>query len=141
MAVEGRSSACSQRALIAMTAVWALSGCAPLPPVPFDLVDKDQVSHGSFFPADRRLEVLIGDKHFEGFYIVASGTVLSQGWWPRRGFPNDTTTTFSSNSARATLSAGDDERLSCEFLLEGARAIGECRSTSGKSYQLVTQRR
>lgn len=127
------------RFLAAGAAAALLGGCAPLPPVPFELLGDGQVCHGAFFPSGQRLEATIGGRRFEGFYIVSAGTASSHGWWPYRRLPNDVTTTYSTNSARAMLTSPDGERLSCEFLIEDRRALGECKSTSGKSYQLVAE--
>lgn len=116
------------------------TGCAPLAPVPFELLDThQQVFHGRFYPADQRIDASIDGKQYSGFYIIASGTAMSQGLWPRRGFPAETVTTFSSNSARATLSSVDGERLSCEFLFDGDRALGECKGADNRNYQLLTR--
>jgi len=122
--------------LIGATALW---GCAPWPPIPFDLIERGQVYHGTMSPSERRVAVDIGGKQFQGYYLVATGTAYFQGGWNRRPYPYDMRTNFVSNSARATMVAADGERLTCEFIVEDASAIGECRSTNGKSYQLVTQ--
>jgi hypothetical protein len=118
-----------------------LAGCAPLPPVPFELVDRNQTWQGTFYPSEQRLEAVVSGKTYRGFYIIASGTAYAQPMWPRRLFPNDTIVTFTSNAARATMSADDGERLFCEFNIEGGRAVGECKSPGGQSYQLVAQPR
>jgi hypothetical protein len=44
---------------------------------------------------------------------------------------------YSSNSARAHLTADDGQQLSCEFVFESRRAIGECRSPAGAVFQLI----
>lgn len=123
--------------LFAAGAVALLVGCAPLAPVPFELLGDNQAFHGAFFPSGQRLEATIGGRRFQGFYIVAAGIASSHSWGPYRRMPNDVTTTYSTNSARAMLSSPDGERLSCEFLIEDRRALGECKSTSGQSYQLI----
>lgn len=122
--------------ILAATTLW---GCAPLPPMPFDLVDKGQVFHGTMSPSERRLEADIGGKRFQGYYLLAAGTTYFQGGSWRRPWLNDTRTNFVSNSARATMVADDGERLSCEFIMEDDSAIGECRSSNGQAYQLVTR--
>lgn len=122
--------------LIGALALW---GCAPLPPIPFDLIERGQVYHGTMSPSERRVAVDIGGKQFQGYYLLATGTAHFQGGWHRRPYPYDMRTDFVSNAARATMVAADGERLSCEFIVEDASAIGECRSTNGQVYQLVTQ--
>lgn len=125
--------------LFGLIGVSAFCGCAPLSPIPFELVDRGQVYQGTLSRSDRRIEVDIGGKHFQGYYLLASGTAhFHQGGWWRRPFPNEITTSFVSNSARATLVASDGERLVCEFIVEDSSAIGECKSTKGQTYQLVT---
>ncbi len=118
-----------------------LAGCAPMQPIPFQLLERGQTYQGTFQPGERRLDAQIGDKHYSGFYILESGTAYSQGWWPRRGFPSDTVTTYTTNSARATLTAPDGDRLFCEFVFEGSRALGECKSLDGKAYRLLSESR
>lgn len=123
--------------------LW-LTACAPMPPVPFDLTRQQEVSHGWFYPQERRLDVRIGDKLFSGYYIVASSTAYNPAPslpFRRWGFPGDNVSVISSNTARASLAANDGERLSCELLFDGNRAAGECKSTQGQTYQLSTQAR
>lgn len=113
-------------------------GCAAPLPVPFQLVDAaSKVQRGAIFPDSQRIEVTVDGHVFNGFYIVASGSAVSHALTGRRLFPNDTLTTFSSNSARAHLTADNGQRLSCEFLLESRLAIGECRSPAGAVFQLI----
>lgn len=121
-----------------------LAACAPLPPVPFDLTREREVSHGWFYPQERRLDVRIGDKLFTGYYIVATSTAYNPAPtlpFRRWGFPGDNVSVISSNTARASLAAADGERLACELLFDGNRAAGECKSSAGKTYQLSTQAR
>jgi len=125
--------------LAGLLGALTLLGCAPWPPIPFDLIERGQVYHGTMWPSDRRVSVDIGGKQFQGYYLVATGTAYFQGGWHRRPYPYDMRTNFVSNSARATMVAADGERLSCEFIVEDASAIGECRSTNGQNYQLVTE--
>lgn len=129
-----------RRSLVAIAAAM-FGACSPLPPLPFELIDDGKVFQGAFFPSEERLEATIGDKKFQGFYIVASGIATTQGTWPARRLPSSTTTTYSSNAARAMLTSQQGDRLSCEFLLEGRRAIGECKAADGRVYQLVAQER
>ena len=115
-----------------------VAGCAATPPVPFQLVDSaSRVQSGSIFPDSQRIEVMVDGYLFSGFYIVASGAAVSQTLAGRRFFSRDTVTTFSSNSARAHLTADNGQRLSCDFLFESRRALGECRSPSGAVFQLI----
>jgi len=129
----------SARTLTATAVALALWGCAPWPPIPFELIEGQQIYHGTMSPSERMVSVDIGGKQFQGYYLVATGTAYFQGGWHRRPYPFDMRTNFVSNSARATMVAADGERLTCEFIVEDASAIGECRSTGGPSYQLVTQ--
>ncbi len=124
--------------MIACLFVVALAGCATPQPVPFHLVDSEsRVQKGTMFPDSQRIEVTVDGQLYRGFYIVATGAARSEtlGGW--RSFPRDTITTFSSNSARAQLSNDKGQRLSCEFLFEGKRALGECRSSTGAVFQLI----
>lgn len=131
----------ARSALAGLLGATLVCGCAPLPPTPFDLVDKAQVYHGTMSQSDQRLEADIGGKHFQGYYLLATGTGYSQGGSWRRPYLNDMRTSFVSNSARATMVADDGERFVCEFIVEDNGAIGECKSTSGQTFQLVTQSR
>jgi hypothetical protein len=114
-----------------------VGGCAA-PPVAFQLLDAEsRVQSGTLFPANQQIEVTVNGHAFRGFYIVAGGTADSQSFGGHRFLSRDTITTFSSNSARAYLTADDGQRLSCEFLFESRRAIGECRSPAGAVFQLI----
>jgi len=106
--------------------------------VPFQLVDAaSKVQRGSIFTDSQRIEVTVDGHVFNGFYIIASGAAVSHALTGRRLFPSDTVTIFSSNSARAHLTADNGQRLSCDFLLESRRAVGECRSPAGAVFQLI----
>ncbi len=118
--------------------VIVASGCSAPLPLPFQLLDSEsRVQWGTLFPDSQRIEVMIDGHLFKGFYIVASGTAVSQTMAGRRYFPSDTVTTYSSNSARAHLTADDGRQLNCEFLFESRRAIGECRTPAGAVFQLI----
>jgi len=121
--------------LLAISVLW---GCAPLPPMPFALLDRGQVFHGSLSPSDRRVEADIRGKHFQGYYLLATGTAYFERGISRRPYAGDMRASFVSNSARATMVAEDGERLSCDFIVEDSSAIGECNSSIGPSYQLIT---
>lgn len=113
-------------------------GCVTTPPVPFQLIDSaSRIQQGAIFPDTQRLEVMLDEHLFTGFYIVATGAAVSKTMTGRRFIPRDTVTTFSSNSARAQLSAANGQQLSCEFLFEGRRVLGECKTPSGVAYQLT----
>jgi hypothetical protein len=115
-----------------------LVGCSTPQPLPFQLIDSEsKVLQGTIFPASQRIEAIIDGQLYKGFYIVANGVARSETFGGWRSFPRDTVTTFSSNSARAQLISDKGQRLSCEFLLESNRAIGECRSPAGMKFQLV----
>ena len=119
-------------------AVAMVAGCAAPAPVPFQLVDSEsKVQWGTLFPDSQRIEVTVDGHVFNGFYIVAGGTAISQSIAGRRLFPGNTVTSFSSNSVRAHLTADNGKQLSCEFLFEFRRAIGECRFPSGAIFQLI----
>ncbi|MBI4985649.1 MAG: hypothetical protein HZC24_10010 [Rhodocyclales bacterium] len=125
-------------ARLGLSLLLLAGGCAAPQPVPFQLVDAaSKVYRGTLFPDGQRVEVIIDGQVFSGFYIVASGAAVSQTPAGRRPFPRDTVTTFSSNSARAQLKAGDGRRLGCEFLFESRRALGECRTPGGAVFQLI----
>lgn len=120
-----------------LTAI-ALAGCAAPQPMPFQLVDSEsKVQKGAIFPANHRIEVTVDGHVFSGFYMVATGAAVSQTSGSVWFYPSNTLTTYYSNAARAYLTAENGQRLSCEFLIESAHAIGECRSPAGKVYQLI----
>ena len=115
-----------------------LGGCATPQPMPFQLTDAQSKVHaGSIFPESQRLEVMVDDHLFTGFYIVATGTAVSQVITGRRFIPRDTVTTVFSNSARAHLAGDNGQQLNCEFLFEGRRILGECKTPAGGTYQLT----
>lgn len=114
------------------------TGCATPKPVPFQLVDSEsRVQKGMLFPGRQLIEAMVDGQLYKGFYIFASGEAYSETFGGWRSFPRDTQTTYSSNSARAQLISDKGQRLSCEFLFESRRAIGECRSPSGTVFQLI----
>lgn len=117
----------------------ALAGCAAPAPVPFQLLDSQaHVYRGNFLPGPQTLSVDIGNRHYRGFYLVETGLATTTQTWPAwRGFPRDSTTIINSNAARAYLKAEDGAQLSCQFLFEGSRALGDCVSPGGEKYQLV----
>lgn len=114
------------------------AGCATPQPLSFQLIDSaSKVQRGTLFPDRERIEVTVEGTLYSGFYLTASGSAVSHSTLGRRWIPSETVTTFWSNSARAHLTAENGMRLSCEFLLESKRAVGECRSSSGALYQLI----
>jgi hypothetical protein len=119
-------------------ALLAAGGCAAPQPVPFQLVDAaTRIQRGLIFTDSQRIEATVDDRLFSGFYIVATGSAFSQSLMGRRFWPRETVTTFSSNSARAQLTAAGGQQLSCEFLFEDRRALGECRTPAGAVFQLI----
>lgn len=116
-----------------------LAGCATPPPIAFQLADSNSKIHqGILFNENQRIEVTVDGQRYQGFYLIASGTAISQPLMGRHFMPIDTTTTFSSNSARAHLVSEDGQQLNCQFLVEARRAVGECQSPNGASFQLFT---
>ena len=126
--------------LVALIAL--LAGCAAPVPVPFQVIDSNNVVYQGIFGADNQsVEVRIGDTLYQGFYIVSSSIQNTTTWVGRFGqIPRESISVASSNNALAHLVATDGQRLTCEFLFQGARAIGQCMSPQGKTYQLVADR-
>lgn len=123
--------------IITLFVVVVAGGCAAPIPVPFQLVDSSsRVQSGTLYPDSQRIEVTVDGHLFNGFFIIASGSAISQTVSGRRFLPSDTVTSYSSNSARAHLTSDNGQQLNCEFLYERRRAVGECRSPSGAIYQL-----
>jgi hypothetical protein len=123
---------------ISICSIVLVAGCAAPQPVPFQLIDSaSAVQKGTIFPERQRIEVTIEGQQYKGFYIVSSGAAFSQTFGSWRSGPHQSITTFSSNSVRAQLSSEKGQRLSCEFLFEERRAIGECKSPAGAVYQLT----
>ena len=83
------------------------------------------------------MEVTVDGHVFNGFYIVASGDAVSETLGGRRFFPHETFTSYSSNAARAQLTAENGQQLSCKFLFESKRALGECQTPAGAVFQLI----
>lgn len=124
--------------LVSVCTALMAGGCAAPQPVPFNLIGAtSKIQHGALFPNSRRIEATIEGQAFTGFYIVETGTAVSESLGPWRFHPHDTLTTFSTNSARAQLRSENNQHLNCEFLFEGRRAIGKCQTPSGETYQLV----
>jgi hypothetical protein len=121
--------------LFLTTVIW---GCSAPLPVPFQLVDSsNKVQFGTLFPDTQQIQVMVNGHLFNGFFIVAGGGAVSQTLSGRRYLPSESVTTYSSNSARAHLTADNGQQLNCEFLYELRRAIGECRSPAGVVFQLT----
>lgn len=140
--------------IIPIAALLMLAGCATTPqPLPFDLVGKGSSVHrGLFKPADASIEVRIGNKIYTGFYVTSFSTARSTtmglgmgyGSYGRYGYgaygayPAETWTTVSNNSGKAYLQSADGDKLSCDFMYEGRRLLGECRSPDNDLvYQMV----
>ena len=145
----------SRIVFIAIPLVTALlAGCATTPqPLPFDLVGKGTAVHrGLFRPADGSVDVRINNKVYTGFYVTSVSTARSSsigfgvgyGGYGRYGYgmygayPQETWTTVSNNSGKAYLQSADGDKLNCDFMYEGRRLLGECRSPdTGAVYQMV----
>lgn len=145
----------SRTALLAVPLATALlAGCATTPqPLPFDLVGKGAAVHrGLFRPADGSVDVRVNDKVYTGFYVTSVSTARSSsvgfgvgyGGYGRYGYgmygayPSETWTTVSNNSGKAFLQSADGDKLNCDFMYEGRRLLGECRSPdTGAVYQMV----
>jgi hypothetical protein len=113
-----------------------LNGCGTLQPVPFQLVDSSSgIQKGTIFPDGQRIEAVIDGQLYKGFYIVAGHIAFSDSMGSRLS-SRYTVTRVTTNSARAQMATDKGQQLSCEFLFESGRAIGECKSPAGKIYQL-----
>jgi hypothetical protein len=139
---------------VPLAAVVLLAGCATTPqPLPFDLVGKGATVHrGLFRPADGSVDVRVNNKVYTGFYVTSVSTARSSsvgfgvgyGGYGRYGYgmygayPQETWTTISNNSGKAFLQSADGDKLNCDFMYEGRRLLGECRSPdTGAVYQMV----
>lgn len=118
----------------------ALAGCAAPQPLPFRLIDPAaKVHRGTLFPDGQRIEVAVDGLKYGGFYIVATSVGISHPMMIGPYFAPDTVTTYTSNQARAHLTAEGGPPLNCEFLFDGPRAVGECRTPAGVAYQFVAE--
>lgn len=130
-----------KRKLAALAGVAALAGCATVvAPVNFELVDERATIHkGSLDPVKQGMSVAIGERTYSGFYVVATDNVTTTAipTFSRRWFPSETRSSVTSNIARAHLRSADGSHLSCEFMYEGERAVGSCRTQAGVNYQFV----
>lgn len=118
----------------------ALAGCAAPQPLPFQLIDPAaKVHRGTLFPETRGIEAVIDGRKYSGFYIVATGIGISHPIMIGPYFAPDTVTTYTSNQARAHLTAEGGPPLNCQFLFDGPRAVGECRTPEGAVYQMVAE--
>ena len=139
---------------LALLSALLLGACATTPqPLPFDLVGKGATVHrGLFKPADGSIEARINGKVYTGFYVTSVSTArstsvgvgLGYGNFGRRGygaygaFPSETWTTISNNNGKAYLQSADGDKLNCDFIYEGRRLLGECRSLDDSAvYQMV----
>lgn len=129
-----------QSVIACLCALFLIAGCATPQPVPFQLVDPaSAVQKGTIFPANQRIEVTIDGQYYKGFYLLANGSAYSETYGGWRLGPRTSMTTYYSNSARAKLTSDNGKYLSCEFLIEGNRAIGQCKTPAGVAYQLSTE--
>ena len=131
--------------IASVLAAVVLAGCATTPPAPvrFELVDPQaQVHVGSLDSQTRGMTVAIGTEVFNGFYVLeiqeVSTTLYPTGGWYRRPMmPMDSHGVSVSNRAKAHLRSAEGGHISCDFLLEGSRAAGNCKNTSGANFQFV----
>lgn len=126
--------------LSSLAACAFFAGCAAAPPVPFQIIDDKAVAYtGTYQTSNQQMDIRIAGQSFHGFYIVASGTNVSitQSASARRFRSYETVTNVSSNSARALLTASGGERITCNFLFEDRRAVGDCKSSTGRHYQFI----
>lgn len=130
------------RSLTCGLSALALAACAAPQPLPFRLIDPAaKVHHGTLFPAKQGIEAMVNGHRYSGFYIVASGVGISRPVAFGPFLAHDAVTTYTSNAARAHLTAEGAPPLNCEFLFDGPRAVGECRAPDGTKYQLVAEGR
>jgi len=118
--------------------LFVAAGCATPQPVPFQLIDSEsRAQKGTIFPDTQRIEATIEGQSYKGFYLIATGMAHSESFGGWRASPRETVTTYSSNSVRAQLTSDKGQRLKCDFLFEGRKAIGECRTPAGTIFQLT----
>lgn len=128
------------RAGCALVVATTLAGCAAPLPLPFRLIDPAaRVHRGTLYPDSQRIEVEVDGVKYSGFYLLASGIGFSQPVFIAPWYPGDRITTYTSNQARAHLGSADGRNLGCEFLIDGARAAGECRTPEGRIFQMVAE--
>lgn len=130
-----------RKAIVGATVV-ALGGCATAP-FPFQLVDEKSQRHQGLVDSNaQRLTVNIGSEHYAGFYVLPSETYTTTSFFvsPRRFSAAPSHGTLTGNRARAHLDAPSGASLSCEFLVDGERAVGQCTSANGRHYQFVAGR-
>ncbi len=116
-----------------------LAACAATP-LPFKLYDaQQQVWPGQLNPHDGSIIAHIEGKDYRGFYLVAHGTAVSS--TPLSLFADppmmQTVSQIDMNTARASLSAGDGSRLTCSFLFQGRKILGNCHDSQGHTYDLA----
>lgn len=97
------------------------------------------MQRGTLFAETRGIEAVIDGRKYSGFYIVATGIGISHPIMIGPYFAADTITTYTSNQARAHLIAEGGPPLNCQFLFDGPRVVGECRTPEGTVYQLVAE--
>ncbi len=128
------------RTACTLAVVTVLAGCAAPHPLPFQLVDPAARMHrGTLYPDSQHIEVEVDGVRYSGFYLLASGIGFSQPVFITPWYPGDRITTYTTNQARAHLTSTDGKNLSCEFLIDGPRAAGECRTPEGRIFQMVAQ--
>ena len=129
----------SLKNIISFVSVLILvAGCAAPKPLPFQLIDSEsRAQKGTIFTDTQRIEATVDGQLYKGFYIFANGVAYSQSFGGWRANPRETVTNYSSNSVRAQLTSDKGQRLKCDFLFEGRKAIGECRTPAGAVFHLV----
>lgn len=103
--------------------------------------DQSRVFSGSLDANSRGITIGMGERVYNGFYVVVTESVTSTAfptYWGRRPFgPMEAQSLVVTNQARAHLQSSDGGHLSCEFVLDGARAVGSCLAPAGQRFQFV----
>lgn len=126
----------------ALAAMLAVTGCAVTPntPLRFELIDEQAKIHvGTYDTTSRNMQIAVGDRLYSGFYVVDSSTITTLAFPAnyRRPFPLETRGEVMSNRARAHLRSAEGDHISCEFTVDGERAVGTCRNPAGRLFQFV----
>ncbi len=125
--------------IIVVFLLLSVTACV-MAPEHFQLYGSEQQRwQGVLYPDHERIETTINGRHFQGFYIVSRGTAVTTTPEILFGFPPfmNNMVDISMNSARASMVSEDGMHLSCKFLFQGKRLLGECTGPEGEHYQLV----